>query len=310
MSEKITYWRFSLTIDEKNEVELNWSYLSTREPSKKKIKEKLLEEFHIKLFVGEQVLISQNIPKIIPSAHKEYEDIIVSAAVPFDYKTTHIVIYRNKTEVFKLPIPQEKPLIELLEKKINTEEKTELKWNYKTISPEYTWFRLFIELDNGKRYPISNIIRDNSFKLDPNKLPGCENGKLIAMISDGVWTAEDVSEKFNIAPKKPKLMVFKPKAGQKIQTFDFLHMNGRAWDYQTQSPITSEKLRWKLDGKAVGTGKVCVIAIKDDLNPGKHIVSLFAEDSKGNINSHDVEIEVTQTKHPKIVFKDDVKRKE
>ena len=310
MSEKDIFWRFSLRIDEKDRTELNWSYLSSRGPSKKQIKESLLKEFHIELICKEdemeRVLESLEVPKITSSEHLYYEDVIVSSAIPFDYKTTDIVVYRNKIEVFRMKVPQEKPSIKLLQKVYRIQEKLDLNWDYKTSSPENTWFRVFIELDKEKRYPISDIIRDNNVKIDYSELPGCEKGKVLVMISDGVWTAEDFSEEFKLPFIKPSVKILSPKKGQKIQSYDLLQLSGRAWDHQNLTPISSENLVWKLDGKIVGKGKIFVIDTIIAL--GKHIISLDAEDNNGISNSDEIEIEIFQAKHPKIIKKDKYQR--
>ncbi len=142
---------------------------------------------------------------------------------------------------------------------------------------------------------------NNKCLIDFEKLPGCEKGKLVVFISDGVWTAENCSEKFKLPPKIPRIIILTPKSGQKIQTEDFMQLNGQAWDYQDQSPIPPDKLIWKLDEIEIGKGRI--FAINTNIEMGKHLISLEAVDSSGTVNSQSVEIEIYKATHPKFIWK-------
>lgn len=268
------YWRFLADVLESNEMEIRWSYLSLR-PGKPAHTAK--SPFLVKLIDNEGSVIatfqaSVALPK--DGGRKS----IVSGAVPFHPATARIVIAQGDIALVSVDVPQQKPKVKLRATAVEPRGVQTVEWELEVANRERSSSSVFFESDDGRRYPIVNHVRTTSIEIDMDALPGCDAGRIIVRVSDGVWTSEATTNPFRLPNKVPLVWITRPRPGEAVRADQPLQLEGRGWEVQAQRPLPGKSLEWFLDGKVIGAGRLWVV---DRIMTGEHSIILRATDSNG-----------------------------
>lgn len=128
-----------------------------------------------------------------------------------------------------------------------------------------------------------------AYTLDPAPWPGTTQGKLRVRASDGLNTAESVSDGFFSVPAgAPTVEILSPQPGRLA---NWLHVDlvGRGYDRE-DGPLPETAFAWWVDGQPAGQGSIVSLF---DLAVGDHVITLAATDSSGQTASAEVTITTT-----------------
>jgi len=268
----VLYWRFVANVLESGDLALRWSYLSPRPAPKI---EKPDREHRVILLRGDgSKIASYEVSSIVSKDGRPRK--ALAAAIPFHPLTARITIVRDDVLLVAIEVPERKPSVKLQDSRISPGGFRTIAWEATVASREFPVASVFIELDNGRRYPLANHVHTSKLEINMDALPGCEKGRIIVRVSDGVWTAEAASEPFAQSMKPPLVWIGRPKPNMRVRSDQPLQVEGQGWDIQAQRPLSANSFQWSLDGKIVGTGRLCVI---DRVAIGSHTLVLRAIDS-------------------------------
>jgi hypothetical protein len=288
-------------------VDLKWSYLSadrraeTSKPEDGEFSVEMLREEDERI----KVLLRQNVELSIddeirppstsdrpPSPSDRLGSI--NGEVPFPPETTQVRILRGDVELISIRVSDEAPTIDLTSTKITPKREQLISWKAEGEGPIPLWYVVFIELDNGVRYPLTPAFRESELKVDFERLPGCKQGRIAVRASAGFRTAEAATETFSLPVKPPRPRIGYPKEGGELPLNQPLQLRGQGIDYQTLEPVPPNNLEWFIDDSFVGKGRLCVVP---PLSRGKHAITLRVTDESGEVGER--KIEVTAVRHLK-----------
>jgi hypothetical protein len=213
----------------------------------------------------------------------------VRGEVPFHTDTRAIELSRRGATLLRLLVPATRPKVKLVRMQIDPNGAAELQWEATAEETGQRWYSVLLQLDDGRRFPLAAKITDAELRFDTKGLPGCKAGRIVVRVSDGVWTDEVHTAPFAIAPKPPIIFIFEPREGIAASASSPLLLRGQAWDVQRQAPVPSDRVTWRLDGHAAGTGNLVAV---HNVKPGHHTVQLAATDEAGHAGERSVNIVV------------------
>ncbi len=142
-----------------------------------------------------------------------------------------------------------------------------------------TYFVLYSG-DGGQTWRlVGNGVRGTRLDVDTRRLPGGDQSLIRVVATDGVNTAEDVSDGFfHVRPKAPQVTITTPLQPTMVVVGDRIRLEGQAFDPQTNDVVPDDLLAWfsNLDGP-LGIGPVIEV---DGLSIGRHLITLAAESSQ------------------------------
>jgi hypothetical protein len=160
-------------------------------------------------------------------------------------------------------------------------------WNAADADKDDLIFDIFYTPDDGATwYPVGIKVRERSYEVDFDALPGGDQAKIMVIASDGFHDAEDESDETFVVPKKaPAVTIQKPAGGSVFRIGKPVLFEGSAYDLE-DGTIPDESLYWEVDGVPVAEGSPTLL----DLVPGYHTVRLYAVDSQENISFSEIVI--------------------
>jgi hypothetical protein len=129
----------------------------------------------------------------------------------------------------------------------------------------------------------------NNYTINPDNLPGGDNARIRVIVTDGFNTSVQVSPKFIVPNKPPKVHILAPKKGSSFIKGNRVVMRAVASDLEDGS-LSDNNLKWysNIDG-LLGSGHRIEV---DSLSPGIHIINLMGRDQSGKIGSESTELEI------------------
>lgn len=140
MKNRKLFWRFSFNINQKNQAELNWSYLRDEIQKMKPVpSESLSDDYKIiliqKTHDEEKILEEKVVHQIVPMGHVAIKESRINGFIPFNVNTTHILLIHKKNEIFRLKVPDNISELKLPYDTLAPKGRIKLKWQYKSESP-------------------------------------------------------------------------------------------------------------------------------------------------------------------------------
>jgi hypothetical protein len=163
-------------------------------------------------------------------------------------------------------------------------------------------YNILYSRDNGATWVgIRNGITGNTDNLDFSGLPGTTgaSGLIKVMVSDGFYSAEDLSDNpFTVENKPPEAAIISPPSGAVFTTGPQVVLEGAGMDLEDGS-LGDSALNWvsSLDG-ALGASQLLEVT----LSPGVHTITLTATDSDGLTNSASIQITIVQPAPIQYIF--------
>lgn len=291
--EALLYWRFLADVRANGVATLRFAYLSERRGRTPDARE---DGYYVVLFGGEsngeltRHAVGAVVPEDIPGPTE------VSGAVPFHPETRLIVLMRDRVRVLEVSVPERPPHVRLRREAIGARGQQRLEWEGGADQAERLSYSVFVQIDDGRRYPLVNHTRDTALDIDVDGLPGCRAGRLVVRASDYVFTAEAETKPFALPMKAPLVRITHPRDHARVPTDQPLQLQGQGWDVQRQRPIPSEALEWLLDGEFLGRGRLLVL---HRLHPGPHTIMVRAKDDGGRVSYAQVPFVAAPTPTPK-----------
>jgi len=124
-------------------------------------------------------------------------------------------------------------------------------------------------------------------------LPGGGQSRIRVIVTDGINTAEAVSDAFVVTPKPPTVFIESPSTGARYRWETTISLVGSAYDPQDGWLHADEALEWRSDRDGVlGRGEMLNLS---DLSVGQHTITLSAADSLNLTTTTSVRINVGET---------------
>ena len=133
-------------------------------------------------------------------------------------------------------------------------------------------------------WPIATNVTATSISVDTSLWPGSTQGREMVRVTDGVHSAEDVSDKpFDVPQKSPLVAILNAGADQ---------LTGVAYDPE-DGLLPAASLTWTSDrdGRLVPGRQVKM----QSLSPGNHLLTLTVTDSQGHTATAHITKLVKQT---------------
>jgi hypothetical protein len=129
----------------------------------------------------------------------------------------------------------------------------------------------------------------NSYTLDFSSLPGGANALIKVMVSDGFWSAEDVSDNpFSVANKPPTAVITSPPSAASFNANTMITLQGAGMDLE-DGFMSDSALSWTSDRDGLlGTGQL----LEKLLSLGTHVITLTATDLGGLKSSAAISVNV------------------
>jgi hypothetical protein len=165
-------------------------------------------------------------------------------------------------------------------------------WTGSDLDGNPLTYNILYSRDNGATWMgIGSGITGNSYNLNFSGLPGTTSasGKIKVMVSDGFYSAEDLSDNpFTIGNKPPEAVIISPPSGAAFTTGPKVVLEGAGMDLEDGS-LGDSALSWasNIDG-ALGTGQLLEV----NLSPGVHTITLTATDSGGLTSTASIQVTV------------------
>jgi len=126
--------------------------------------------------------------------------------------------------------------------------------------------------------------------IDLTDLPGGEQCRFLATYSNGMRSAQAVSDAFEVATTGPVVTLVRPEPGDEVRAGAPVVLEGNVVDRERIGGARAdEDLWWLVDGEPVGRGPITSV---DGLPDGDHVVELVyrPEDSKDDLARTAVEV--------------------
>jgi hypothetical protein len=271
------YWKFAALVADELNATMRWSYLVPAPPRQAApTEEQQQTPFSVQVRDRSGRGLVER-PAYGTRMSDGIAPIMVSGVVPLPADAKTIRLLYKGAAILEIEAPDTKPTVKLLTETFEPRDGGQtLRWEAAAEDRKRLRYTVFIELDNGRRYPLAAHIASASLELDPDHLRGCKQGRIIVRASDGVWTAEAATQPFALAMKPPRVWIAFPRDGATVRNDQPAQFHGHGWDVQAQRPLASASLAWTLDGAPIGMGSLLVVP---RLLSGEHSLLLQARDS-------------------------------
>ncbi len=296
------YWKFYIVIYRKNSAQLKWSYLS---PESTENQSKSSDnDFYIDLMRDDKILKSYPVPisTTTPSLKKRLG--ILEGEVFFPSETNFVVVRSKDKNLLQIHVPEKSPEVFFDAKNIIPKNTHKLNWTIVSDESKYLWSSLFLECKDKVRYPLGPRLNNTEAEVDFERIPGCQEGKIILRVSNGFHVTEKVSEVFNIPPKPPRLYILAPGDGEEVFPNEII-FHGKGTDRQTRKSLDGDSLEWFLDEELIGRGKYFIFK---NISLGKH--SIFLKGTDSNMLTTSISITINATYTPKVAIQESSFRKD
>jgi hypothetical protein len=165
-------------------------------------------------------------------------------------------------------------------------------WTGADPDGEVLTYNILYSRDNGVTWMgVGSGIVGSSYELNFSGLAGTTgaSGRIKVMVSDGFYTAEDISDNpFTVANKPPSAAIISPPSGATFTTGLMVVLQGVGLDLENGSLGDSASSWTSNKDGALGTGQL----LETILSTGVHTITLTATDSDGLSASASIQLTV------------------
>ncbi len=215
--------------------------------------------------------------------------------VPAFPETRAIALVNNGTELGRVSSSPNLPTVNLISPvgsdHWDNDQSYTISWSGSDLDGQELHYSVSYSDDDGIHWnPIVLDTTDNQWEVKANDFPGSSKARIRVQVSDGFYSSNAISDPFIIATHKPQPIIIKPSETDNGSYDTLVVLQGYAYDLE-DGVLENHALIWysSLDGP-LGDGR----QVLANLSPGKHLVSLSAADSEGNISSDSVTIQIGQ----------------
>jgi hypothetical protein len=154
------------------------------------------------------------------------------------------------------------------------------------------------EWGEGRFEPVYVGAPQERLEVDLSEMPGGERCRFLATYSNGMRSAQAVSDTFELSAIGPHLSIVRPEPGDLVTAGIPVILEGSVLDRERRGGARPEQeLWWWVDGEQVGHGPITSV---DALSEGGHLVELSyrPEGSKEDAAGAAVEIEAVAGREP------------
>jgi hypothetical protein len=166
-----------------------------------------------------------------------------------------------------------------------------LTWQASDGEGDLLRYYLFYSPDDGRIWlPMGADLREPSLSIDTDQLPGCDACRLRVIASDGHHTSAVTSSgSFAVANKPPQVAILAPGDGTRFGEWQPLKLSAFSYDLE-EGILRGDRLVWRSDQTGeLGRGARIMLPY---LSPGRHQITVTAQDSGGLTANAVVTVEV------------------
>lgn len=179
-------------------------------------------------------------------------------------------------EIWTRSAPERPPSISDVHAELSKDGNLALHWKQNIATESFeAWLQW--SSDEGKSWNgLTTGITESQARVGIGGLPA---GSVLirVLLHDGFFTAASEPTRVELPERPPEVAIIHPNDGQTLMAGSTLHLWGSAVD-PVGRPLSAETCRWQIDEKDVGKGLELWLEAP---TPGKHSVSLFANDTGG-----------------------------
>jgi hypothetical protein len=155
--------------------------------------------------------------------------------------------------------------------------------------------------DGSNWVPVGAITAETQLVVNAAEVAGSTNARIRVMASDGVNTSSDESDEvFSVGKKPPSVYILLPEGDLAISPGRSLWLQGYAYDLE-DGTLGDAALSWSSDIDGfLGTGSELLVS---GLSSWKHVITLTATDSDGQIGTDSIELTVWHKIYLPLIFK-------
>ncbi|MBN2275406.1 MAG: thrombospondin type 3 repeat-containing protein [Bacteroidales bacterium] len=171
------------------------------------------------------------------------------------------------------------------------ENEVKVEWTSEDSDNDNLTYDIYLSEEGDNNWSAVALgIKDTTFILDCNYLPGTNNALLKVIANDGINTGEDVADNsFSITKKIPEILILSPDNNSTYFKNKRIIFEGNAYDMEDGN-LPDSLYEWYSDISGF-LAKGYMISM-DSLTAGKHKITLKAHDSDGNLNEASIQITV------------------
>lgn len=152
--------------------------------------------------------------------------------------------------------------------------------------------------DGASWVPIASNVRGTEYAIDTSILPGGTMGRIRVVATDGVNTAEDISDAaFSLARKPPEIRLLSPGDGTKFDAGASIVFEGDATDTE-DAELPDRAFVWSYGDTFFGMGR----RLEATLPEGEQTITLRVSDRDGNVVERSIVITVGAVVPPTVVI--------
>lgn len=167
-----------------------------------------------------------------------------------------------------------------------------LQWAATDADGDALHYSVDFSADGGATWmPVGMRLSKNALLVDFDSLPGTSDGRLRVLASDGVNTAEAISEAtVRLADKAPRVQIAAPTDGARLVAGQTIIADAAAFDWEEGAVEDVDAYVWRSDRDGeLGTGRWIALS---DLSPGRHTLTVAVTDDEGLTGHASTTIEV------------------
>ena len=150
---------------------------------------------------------------------------------------------------------------------------------------------LFYSPNDGLEWlPVGADLREPSLTVNTDQLPGCDACRLRVLASDGHHTSAVTSSgRFSVANKPPQVAILAPQDGARLDEWQSFKLSAFSYDLE-DGVLRGDQLIWRSDQAGeLGRGVQIMLPY---LSPGRHQITVTAQDAQGLTQQAAVTVEV------------------
>ena len=206
--------------------------------------------------------------------------------------TAKIKIMEGEKEIFSQAVSANAPEIAFvgIEEYQSFGGKAEIKWEGADADGDPVYYELWYCPSEEEYIHLASNIKDNSYTVDFNTLPGTEEGYFYLYATDGVNTVEADSEWVKVEYKAPEI-ISSQESIPEYKITDEIVFDADIYDKQDGWLYDEENVTWTLKGREFMAGS-CLWVFPYELTPGEHTFTLTAVNSRGKEAAKDVTFKI------------------
>jgi len=199
-------------------------------------------------------------------------------SIPYPENTSRIVLKHYNITLKEISVTQNSPQVEIISIEDFGDETYEIIWNMSDADEDNLTYSIFYSHNDEDWLPLvfSSNETNLTYLLDATNLPGSDKSSVKIIVTDGINTAEAISEPFSVSNKKPSAFISQPPNNSTFKQGDEIIFRGWAYDPE-EFELNGSTFIWISDKEGIiGTGASLIIS---NLSIGTHNIILNVTDS-------------------------------